>query len=652
MKKWLCALLCVYLMFSIAPFASSADTVVVDGTWRILAPASPTAYEKFAAKKLCECLSDILDAQIETVTAADSHYIAVGSASRADLSDVADNGYRIETIDGNIHIGGTGVRGLQAGVYRFLEEFCGRKVYSAELGPTAPKASAIRVPADACVTYAPFFEYTDTDWLSPRDVEYSVANGLNGGTYRSIPSEMGGTVNYLGGFCHTMGTLCETEKYAESHPEYLALHDGKRTTKQPCLTNPDVLAITTKNVLAILEKKYDPSASLQIVSVTQNDNYDYCMCDNCRAFEEAHGGAHSATMLAFVNSIADAVKEAGYTNVAIDTFAYQYTRQAPKGIVPRDNVVVRLCTIECCFSHALDDPSCKRNVELMKDLHDWAAICNRLHVWDYVTNYAHTCCVFPDFGVIQRNIQVFYENHVCGVYEEGNYYISQCNTEFGELRAYMIAKCLQDPYCDLDSEIDGFLEAFYGPGWRAVRKAVDLYTENAGDNGGHLMIYFGSNKSLKLNDRQIGTIDACWEIAKKAAADERQLARLERSELSWRYWKANVRKGEFSLWNPERFEEKQKLFDDIRASGATTISEGGSEDYLDCVCVKYAPPDEWNMYEPGERGAQTRLFFGKILEKCMPVLTGFGVFYRMSESSQILRTLEVLLYVLFDTIVD
>ncbi len=652
MKKSLCVLMCVCLALMICPVVSASDAIVLDGTWKILVSNAPTSYERFAAEKLRSCLSEILGSELETVSAAAGQYIAVGSASEADVSDVADNGYVIKAIDGNIHIGGTGVRGLQIGAYRFLEEFCGRKVYSADIGPTAPKASAITVPADANVRYEPFFEYTDTDWRSPHNVEYSMANGLYGGAYRSIPAEMGGTVNYLGGFCHTMGALCETEKYAETHPEYLALRDGKRTTAQPCLMNPDVLAIATKNVLDILAKRYDPNASLQIVSVTQNDNYNYCTCDACRAFEAAHGGVQSATMLNFVNQIADAVKEAGYTNVGIDTFAYQYTRKAPKGIVPRDNVIVRLCTIECCFSHALDDPSCKRNVELMQDLRDWSAICNRLHVWDYVTNYAHTCTVFPDFGVIQRNIQVFYENNVCGVYEEGNYYIAQCDTEFGELRAYMIAKCLQDPYCDLDREINGFLEAFYGPGWRAVRIAIDMYTENAGDKNGHVMIYFGSKQSLTLTNRQIETIDACWEIAKKAAADERQLARVERSEISWRYWKANMRKSEFSLWNPNRFEEKQRLFDDIRASGAMTISEGGYEDYLDCICIKYALPDEWNDYEANERGAQTRLFFGKILEPMMPVLTGFGVFYKLSRTSQALRILEVLASACIDMILE
>lgn len=631
MKKLVCIGLCVCFMILSVTAAFAAETnLTVDATWSIRIPASPTSYETFAAGKLQSVLTEVFGASVTASADASEPYIAVGSAAETDISDVAANGYRIQVIDGNIHIGGTGTRGLQIGAYRFLEEFCGRKVYTAQI-TVLPKAQSVIVPADTDIVYAPFFEYTETDWRcgSSDIAEFSMANGMHGGSYRSLSAEMGGTIRYIGGFCHTMGALCETAKYKDSHPEYLALHNGERTTDQPCLMNPDVLEIAKQNVMKILREQHDPNASLQIVSVTQNDNQNYCQCDACKAFEASHGGVQSATMLYFVNQIADVVKDAGYDNVAIDTFAYQYTRHAPTGIVPRDNVIVRLCTIECCFAHALDDPSCSRNTALMQDLRDWSDICDRLYIWDYTTNYAHTCLVFPDFGVIQRNIQVFYEHSVKGVYEEGNYYMASCDAEFGDLRLYMIAKCLQDPYCDLDAEIDGFLAAYYGNGWKHIRKAVDLYTEKAGDKDGHLMIYVGSKQSLQLKDRDVAVLDRCWEDAMREAETDTHKEHIARSELSWRFWKASRKKSEFSLLNPDRFAEKEKLFADLQAFGVTTLSEGGYKDYLDCICIKYAPADEWNSYEAGERGAETRVFFGRILEKLMPLLTLGGVYYKL-----------------------
>ena len=631
MKKVLCCLLAVCMCLSFLPgaYAARDDAVTVDASWCVLIPEEPTDYERFTAGKLQTELSKVFGEEIAVTSSADENYIAVGGASALDVTEIADNGYRIAVLGGNVHMNGTGVRGLQIAAYRFLEQFCGRKAYTSDL-TVLPQAESIAVPADTDIVYEPFFEYTDTDWLSPHDAEYSMANGLTGGANRSFPTEMGVAVNYIGGFCHTMGGLCETETHAETDPEQLALHGGERTADQPCLTNPEVLRIATENVMKILEERHDPDATLQIVSVTQNDNMNYCECEACKAFEAAHGGVQSATMINFANQIADAVKEAGYENVAIDTFAYQYTRQAPTGIVPRDNVIVRLCSIECCFRHTLDDPECENNVALMKDLADWAEICDRLYIWDYTTNYRNTCIIFPDFGVIQRNIQVFYENSVKGYYAEGNYYIWNCDAEFGELRAYMLAKCMQDPYCDLEPEIDGFLDAYYGPGGENIKEIIVRHVDNAGSGGsGHVGIGEGPSQSFSFTDREVAAIDALWETAKAAAEDETQTEHIERSELSWRFWKASVNKGEFSLWNMHRYDEKVRLFEDLQAFGVTMISEGGYDDYLDCICIKYAPANEWDMYEAGEPGAEARLFFGKILEKLMPLLTACGIVYKM-----------------------
>ena len=623
MKKIISLAMAVCLLFAALPFAFAEEAITMDAAWSILVPSSPTSYETFAANKLKTVLSEVFGTDVAIVSDAAEKYIAVGAASAADVSGIAVNGYRIQAIGGNVHINGTGVRGLQEGAYRFLEEFCGRKVYTESI-TVLPTAESITVPADTDIVYEPFFEYADTDWRSPCDVEYSMANGLTGGTYRRLPAEMGGTVNYLGGFCHTMGGLCETAKYKDSHPEYLALHDGERTIDQPCLTNPEVLEIAKANVLNLLAGGHDPAASVQIVSVTQNDNYNYCECETCKAFEAAHGGVQSATMINFVNQIADAVKEAGYDNVAIDTFAYQYTRQAPTGIVPRDNVIVRLCTIECCFLHALDDPACERNVELMKDLHDWSQICDCIYVWDYTTNYGNTCIVFPDFDVIQRNIQIFYENHVKGVYEEGNYYIRNCDAEFGELRAYMISKSLQDPYCDMEKEVDGFLAAYYGPGWQQIKTILRMHMENTGE---HISIGSGPSQSFQFTDRQVAVIDGLWEKALEAAATDEQKEHIQRSNLSWRFWKSSAKKGEFSILNPMRFEENVQLFEDLQKFGLHQISEGGYDDYLDCICIPYVPAHEWNTYEADESGARARLFFSKLLRRFTPLLSAFGFFY-------------------------
>lgn len=629
MKKTICLILVALLLLGTVPVAFASHNIVIDQTWKILVPENPSAAETFAANKLASCLGEVFGAVPETVTQADEAYIAIGAASAVDTSAVADNGYRIQVINGNVHINGTAQRGLQIAVYRFLEEFCDRKVYTSKI-TVLPQKDQILIPADTDIVYAPFFESTDTDWRSPLDTEYSMANGLTNGSRRTLRAEMGGTVDYLGGFCHTIGGLCETEKYKDTHPEYLALHDGKRTTDQPCLTNPDVLAICTKNVLKILEEKHNPDAPLQIVSVTQNDNISNCQCENCKAFEDAHGGKASATVVNFVNQIADVVKEKGYDNVAIDTFAYYYSQSAPEGIVPRANVIIRLCSIMCCFSHPLDTAKC--NGEFYKDLTDWAKICDRLYIWDYATDYLHTCTVFPNFDVIQKNIQIFYENNVKGLYVEGNYYMDRCDTEFGELRAYMISKCLQNPYCDLDREVAGFCDAYYGPGGKYVKQIVNMFAKHSGSFDNDLHIYYGSWACMRpFTSVEAHLVDGLWKLAECAAQTDEQRSNIQRSKLSWRWWKASAGKCEFSFFNPRRPEEKEKLYQDLLASGVIDFGEYTGNDVaaIDPEIIRYATPDFWHSGNTNNADCQKQMKIEKLAVAFPPLFGLVAYFYTM-----------------------
>ena len=60
-----------------------------------------------------------------------------------------------------------------------------------------------------------------------------------------------------------------------------------------------------------------------------------------------------------------------FPNVAIDTLAYQWSRPAPKITKPRDNVIIRLCSIECNFGAPLTDPS---NAPFQTDIVNWGIL--------------------------------------------------------------------------------------------------------------------------------------------------------------------------------------------------------------------------------------------------------------------------------------
>ena len=213
----------------------------------------------------------------------------------------------------------------------------------------------------------------------------------------------------------------------------------------------------------------------------------------------------------------------------------------------------------------------------MKDLKAWGKICDRIYIWDYVNNYSETCMIFPNFGVMQRNVQIFAENNVKGVYEEGNYYIENCDAEFAEMRTYLLSQLLKDPYMDFDAEMNGYLDAVYGPGGKYIREFIDIMTEHAVTKNRHLGIYQSAKDTLYgMSYSDVKRCDELWAKALEAAETEKQRSEIGRSELSWRYWKCANQRAEFSRFRfmYHYMKAQDDLYDDLVAYGIKVIGEG------------------------------------------------------------------------------
>ena len=138
-------------------------------------------------------------------------------------------------------------------------------------------------------------------------------------------------------------------------------------------------------------------------------------------------------------------------------------------------MAIRLCSIECCFSHPLNDDGCEDNLAFRNTLKEWAKICKRLYIWDYTTDFAHYLTPFPNLNVLWENVRFFRENNVAGIHEQGN--LQARSGEFGELRAYLLAKLLWNPDMErqeYDALMDEFLRDYYGPGWRSLRGTTSV----------------------------------------------------------------------------------------------------------------------------------------------------------------------------------
>ena len=93
---------------------------------------------------------------------------------------------------------------------------------------------------------------------------------------------------------------------------------------------------------------------------------------------------------------------------------------------------------------ALDADEISMESSFAEDLQEWGPVCDRMHIWDYTTCFAHYPSPHPNWHCLQPNMQLFAKNGVKGVYEQAN----RCKgggVDLNELRAYVISKLLWDP---------------------------------------------------------------------------------------------------------------------------------------------------------------------------------------------------------------
>ncbi len=521
-----------------------------------------------------------LPVRYDTDVEPSAHEILVGVTNRAaaESFDMAD-AYRIRLSDASLSIAGGSPRGTLYGVYGFLESL-GCRFFATDT-ETVPLQKTIFVAEGTDIFAKPAFVYRDLFWSNVYDEDISAKLGLNGalmsGPYgRELSDRVGGGISYAGPhFVHTFAFMITKETHFATHPEYFSEINGVRTAEplysQLCMTNDEVLEIVIGHVKGWL--RANPEA--KIVSVSQNDSFvgtSYCTCKNCQAIIDEEGSP-AGPLLRFVNAVADAIKDE-FPDVYVDTLAYQYSLTPPKITKARDNVVVRFCT-GTCLSHPISE--CSQNAGLKQMVLGWKEVCPRLYIWDYTTNFAHYLCPTPNLNSIQGNAQFFYENDVIGVFEQGVYNTDGKDGEFGDLRAYLLAKLLWDPYADMEVLKSEFMAAYYGDAAPYVTEYIDYLHALYKDS--HLRINLSPDSFYPYFRRDvIARFDAAWAAAKEAVKDNPVLLEhVERAEISYRYIKLQTGRGEFDPSDRKAAKLAERKFHiDCQRLGVTRLNEGAN----------------------------------------------------------------------------
>jgi len=441
-------------------------------SYHIVLGANASESEKWAASELQRWIKEIGGASLSVLgreaRPQSGREIIIGWSDRAKEllganvqppKDDAES-FTYRSVGPALVIWGGRQRGTMYGVMSFLEREMGVRFYT-------PNVTVAPNKARYAFTYLnhhekPGVRVRNDFYHEAFEPIWAARNRVNGAmSYRQQP---GGLECYWS--VHTFYPLMPPDEFFKDHPEYYSLLGGKRTADhaQLCLANPDVLRIITERI----KHKMRELPEYLIYDVSQNDWGNPCECSDCQAVVDREG-SQSGPIIQFVNQVADHVR-AEFPDKFIGTLAYSYTRKPPKTLKPHQNVVVRFCSIECCFAH--DFKSCPENKTFVEDMNGWAAIAPHIYIWDYVVNFSHYLMPYPNFRVLQPNIQFFRDHNAIGIMEQAAY--QSRGGEFAELRAYLIAKLLWNPEAEVEPIINDFMYGYYGRAGQFVRAYFDL----------------------------------------------------------------------------------------------------------------------------------------------------------------------------------
>ena len=553
-----------FFIVTIQSIQAQSLTVVKDGIskGRIILPSKPTVTEIQAAKVLQDYLERISGAVLpiagESVKQQDGE-ILIGNVNRYALNDVPKekldkDGIFIKANGKNLLITGGTDKGVLYAVYGFLENYMGCRKYSSKV-TYVPKKKTIVLPSINDMQL-PAFSYRENFYRDATDPEYQL--------WHKLDSHVGPNKSEWGYWVHTFASLLSPKEYGDAHPEYFSFYDGKRHAgtvpswdgaglqpeAQLCLTNPDVLEIVCKNLQAAINK--NPEAVYW--SVSQNDNVNYCRCDNCAALDKkyaafapedkmysTHGGSKypalgMGSILSFVNKVAER-----FPGKIISTLAYQYSRVPPKDILPEKNVNIMLCSIESARNTTME----KGDTAFAADLKGWGKLTNNIIVWDYVIRFSNLFAPFPNLRILQPNLKFMHDNRVSAVFEQGN---REIGGEFAELRAYLIDKLLWNPDVNVDSVMNDFLTGYYGKAAKQVKKYIDLLHDNNMAQSGYKLSIFGKpvmEKESFLSDSLITVYNKLFDQAEKAVSGSPEiLDRVKTARLPVYYAMLEIAKDE------------------------------------------------------------------------------------------------------------
>jgi len=508
---------------------ASGVRLTAEGTELLVAKDAPKSVT-FAAREMQEFLGRVLGAVIPVVNAPTDGKVSIvlGSndwsvAAGIDTAALKRDAFVTKTVPGRIYIAGrddpaadidkmmSGTGDVAShehatvfGVYAFLEDVAGcRFFFPGELGTIVPRSKFLEAPLGEKTT-SPVFTvrnpYIRNSWVKrigetpemSADERKALRTREDTLVWLRLRLQTEGIP-----CCHGQNDFSYTERFRETHPEYLRLKEnGERATEleyegKPYSWRIRDLCHTSKvwdeiyeDVKAYLTGKPASSRGIRLhrdktkfgwngncaygkyVDIMPQDGFQKCQCENCqKAYTDE---PHYATDLIWGQTVklANRLKAEGVKGY-VTQMAYTPYGRVPAVEIP-DNVLVMVARTG---PWSVKDP--KKMEQELADYRAWAEKTGgKVWIWTYPHKYANMA--IPDVpNVAPRAWGEYYKRAAPWIF--GSF--PECETDyriFNYLNTYVFAKIGWDTGLDLDALLDDHYAKMFGAGAAEMKR---LYEE-------------------------------------------------------------------------------------------------------------------------------------------------------------------------------
>lgn len=437
-----------------------------------------------------------------------------------DWPALGEDGFVIRSLGRHLLVSGNTARGTMYAVNWLLDRHLGVRWLAPGVTHVPARADLALPRLD--VRQVPRFAYREVLSHEGSDPAFAAHNLMNG---RSHGPSYGTTAPEIDVWDHSwmakggsadFWELLDIKNTKEKHPQWF-------TGGQVAMMDAEMRAAMAREVIERLT--VHPDYTRIWYNIWQKD-WGWDMDAASRAFAAKHGGHPSAPRLDMMIDIAAQVRAVlPGARFAMQAYSWGYT--PPEGMTVPDHILVFPMTIHVDYGTPLN---AGRNERLGADMVGWTKLAKNAMVWDHIANWAGFIQPTPNIFPIGDSIRwLAQQPGLHGYFCEGNW--NSAGSEFGALRAWLIARLTWDPSQDPRALVGEWCDLYYGQAGAEVSRYIDLMHESAAKTRDVLGQRYTPDIAMYSFDF-VTAADALFDRAEAAVAgDDERLRRVRHARM-------------------------------------------------------------------------------------------------------------------------